>query len=310
MEDTDRFLLKLKGYYFDRLSVDIGFIENLDDFEIREDDVFIVTYPKSGTIWLQQLLSLIYFEEHREGTGKLETVTRVPFFEYNFQKIDFGKRPSPRLFSTHLSYYLVPRGLKNKRAKIIYVYRNPKDVMCSNFHFEKNVKLQFTSTFEAFMKLFLEGRVLGSLWFDHIKGWYEHRSLFNIQFMTYEEMKQDLRGSVLKICKFLGKELSEEDMDTVVRQATFENMKYDPLANYDKIITTAYGTNVKGHFLRKGTIGDWKSHMTVEQNESFDKIFQREMKDFPLKFIWDVNEDQNAEQGTKNLRKHVREEVH
>uniref|UniRef100_G1LGI7 Sulfotransferase n=1 Tax=Ailuropoda melanoleuca TaxID=9646 RepID=G1LGI7_AILME len=271
MEDIDRLLLKLKGYYFDHLSVDIGFIENLDDFEIREDDVFIVTYPKSGTIWLQQLL--------------------IPFFEYNFQKIYLGKRPSPGLLSTHLSYYLVPRGLKNKRAKIIYVYRNPKDVMCSYFHFEKNVKLQFTRTFEEYMILFLEGRVLRSLWFDHIKGWYEHRSLFNIQFMMYEEMKKDLRGSVLKICKFLGKELSEEDMDTVVRQATFENMKYDPLANYDKIITTAYGTNVKGHFLRKVTIGDWKSHMTVEQNESFDKIFQREMKDFLLKFIWDVNED-------------------
>ncbi|XP_027972852.1 amine sulfotransferase-like [Eumetopias jubatus] len=246
---------------------------------------------RMGTVWFQQLLSLIYFEEHHKGTGKLQTMDRVPFFKYNCQKVDFGERPSPRLFSTHLSYYLVPSGLKNKKAKIIYVYRNLKDVMCSYFHFAKNVMLQFTSTFEEFMKQFLNGRVLESLWFDHIRGWYEHKSLFNIQFLMYEEMKKDLRGSVLKICKFLGKELSEEDMDAVVRQVTFENMKYDPLANYDNIITTEYGMNVKGHFLRKGTIGDWKNHMTVEQNERFDKIFQREMKDFPLKFIWDVNED-------------------
>ncbi|XP_047590492.1 amine sulfotransferase-like isoform X2 [Lutra lutra] len=276
MEDMDKFLFKFKGYYFNRLPLDIGFIENLDNFEIRENDVFIVTYPKSGTIWFQQLLSLIYSEEHRKGTGKLETMDRVPFFEYKTPAMDFEERPSPRLFSTHLPYYLVPSGLKNKKAKIIYVYRNPKDVMCSYFHFAKNVTSQFT--------------VMGSLWFDHIKGWYEHRSLFNIQFMTYEETKKDLRGSVLKICKFLGKGLSEEDMDVVVRQATFENMKYDPLANYDNIIATGYGPNAKGHFLRKGTIGDWKNHLTVEQNESFDKTFQREMKDFPLEFTWDMNE--------------------
>ncbi|XP_044106070.1 amine sulfotransferase-like isoform X1 [Neovison vison] len=291
MEGMEKFLLKFKGYYFKRLPLDIGFIENLDNFEIRENDVFIVTYPKSGTIWFQQLLSLIYSEDHRKGAGKLETMDRVPFLEYNFRKMDFGERPSPRLFSTHLPYYLVPSGLKNKKAKIIYVYRNPKDVMCSYFHFAKNVMSQFTGTFEEFMKQFLEGRVMGSLWFDHIKGWYEHRSLFNIQFMTYEEMKKDLRGSVSKICKFLGKGLSEEDMDAVVRQATFENMKDDPLANYDNIITSGYGPNVKGHFLRKGTIGDWKNHLTVEQNERFDQIFQREMKDFPLEFIWDMNED-------------------
>lgn len=71
-----------------------------------------------GTIWLQQILKLIYFEEYRKNTGNLETDFQVPFFEYSNQIMDFLKIPSPRLFSTHLPYYLVPSGLKNKKAKV------------------------------------------------------------------------------------------------------------------------------------------------------------------------------------------------
>ncbi|XP_077626992.1 amine sulfotransferase-like [Crocuta crocuta] len=291
MEDPDSRLFKFEGYYFHNINIDTDFIETLKDFETREDDIFLVTYPKSGTIWLQQILKLIYFEEYRKNTGNLETDFQVPFFEYSNQIMDFLKMPSPRVFSTHLPYYLVPSGLKNKKAKIIYVYRNPKDIMCSYFHFSKKMPLPVTSTIEEFMKLFLEGRVMGSLWFDHIKGWYKHKNLFNIEFVMYEEMKKDLRGSIVKICKFLEKELSDEDMDAVVTQAMFENMKSDPRANYDDILKVQFGIEEKGHFLRKGTIGDWKNYMTVEQNEKFDKIFQRKMKDFPLKFIWDMNEE-------------------
>ncbi|XP_053448842.1 amine sulfotransferase-like [Nycticebus coucang] len=118
MEKLEKSLVKFKGYYFGTGGLDVDFLENMEDFQIRDDDVFIVTYPKSGTIWSQQILSLIYFEEHRKRTENLETVDRVPFFEYRFQKMDFDERPSPRLFTTHLPYYLVPRGLKDKKAKV------------------------------------------------------------------------------------------------------------------------------------------------------------------------------------------------
>ncbi|XP_053448028.1 amine sulfotransferase-like isoform X2 [Nycticebus coucang] len=292
MEDLEANLLTFKGFTFAGLGINIDHLEKLDGLKIRDDDVFIVTYPKSGTVWFKQILSLIYFEEHRTRTANLEIIHRVSLLEYIIGKKDPGERPSPRLFSTHLPYYLVPRGLKDKKAKVVYLYRNPKDVMCSYFHFIKMFPLfEAGDTMEEFMKQFLEGKVPGSLWFDHIKGWYEHRSHFNIQFMTYEEMKKDLRSSVLKLCKFLGKDLSGEAVNDVVRQATFENMKDDPLANHENVLNFHPGlTRRSGRFLRKGTTGDWKNHMTVEQNERFDKIFQKQMKDFPLQFIWDINE--------------------
>nr|XP_019575559.1 PREDICTED: amine sulfotransferase-like [Rhinolophus sinicus] len=159
MDNTDQYLLNFKGYNFDLPLVDVDFLENLEDFEIRDDDVFIVTYPKSGTIWAQQILSLIYFEGHRSRTEIVKTIDRVPFLEYNLHKMDFLARPSPRLFSTHLPYYLVPKGLKNKKAKIIYIYRNPKDVLTSYFHFSNLiVAMQATDNMEVFLEKFLDGK--------------------------------------------------------------------------------------------------------------------------------------------------------
>ncbi|XP_075815346.1 amine sulfotransferase-like isoform X1 [Microtus pennsylvanicus] len=293
MDNQSEYLFNVRGYNFQRSFVSMNIVENMDDQEIRDDDVFIVTYPKSGTVWTQQILSLIYFEGHRNNTENIQTIERAPFFEYKHPNVDFAKMPSPRIFSTHLPYYLVPKVFKNKKVKILYIYRNPKDVLTSYFHYSNLVIVfEASDTIETFMQAFLDGRVLGSNWFDHIRSWYEHRHDFNIMFLSYEDMKKDLRGSVLKICSFLEKELSEEDVDAVVRQATFQNMKSDPRANYEDIIKKEIGTrNNEGTFLRKGTIGDWKHHLTVDQNERFDRIFNRNMKNIPLKFIWDMNEE-------------------
>ncbi|KAM8809900.1 amine sulfotransferase-like [Eudromia elegans] len=290
MEPSKDYLFSHKEFYFGTNITTPEYIDSLETFEIRDSDVFIATFPKSGTVWTQNILSLIIYEGHRNGTEDIANVDRIPWLEYNIKHMDYAALPSPRVFATHLPYYLTPRDLRNKRARVIYVTRNPKDVLVSYFHFSKIVNtVEEVSDFNVFMERFLAGKVLGSSWLDHVAGWYRHAQDFNILFLTYEEMKKDLRSAVLKICNFLGRNLSEKELESVVRQATFENMRKDPRANNEKM-PGQLKEDREGHFMRKGTIGDWKNFMTVAQSERVDEVLKEKMENLPIKFIWDMND--------------------
>ncbi|XP_062980825.1 amine sulfotransferase-like [Elgaria multicarinata webbii] len=291
MEPSEKYMIEYKGFYFARDTVIPEYLDSLEDFEIRDNDVFLVTYPKSGTMWSQQILSLIYHEGHRDGTENLTIMDRVPWLEHNIDNTDYVNRTSPRLFTTHLPYRLVPKGLRNGRTKVIYVARNPKDVCVSLYHYSKtSVLLEEVEDFNIFMERFLAGKVIGSSWLDHIEGWSAHRDDFNILFLTYEEMKKDVRNSILKICNFLGKRLTDKVIDDIVDKASMANMRVDPRTNPDIFVPTLFDLS-KGSFLRKGTIGDWKDMMTVAQSERFDCVVKERMEKLPFKFCWDIKDD-------------------
>ncbi|KAM4692926.1 amine sulfotransferase-like [Discoglossus pictus] len=286
--ERDSTLFRYKGFCFPTEFVTPEYIDSLQDFKIRDSDVFVAVYPKSGTVWTQQIITLIYSEEYRNGTDNSYTSDKVPWLEYNIKNVDYENRPSPRLFATHLSYSLVPQELRNRIGKVIHVVRNPKDVMKSFYHFEDIIiQNQKSPDFEHFLEKFLAGDVFASSWFDHVRGWYTNKDNFNILFLKYEDMVMDLRSAVVQICRFIGKELDDEAVDAVVKQASFNNMKTDIRANKEKDSEEIFYTD-KGSFMRKGTIGDWKNIMTVAQSEMFDKIYEDKMKDVQINFTWDL----------------------
>ncbi|XP_075720364.1 amine sulfotransferase-like [Rhinoderma darwinii] len=290
----DSNLYRYKEFCFFKELMQPEFIDSLQDFKIRGDDVFMITYPKSGTIWTQHILSLIYSEGYRNGTEHIETSERVPWLEFQSlnkdANYDPNNRPSPRLFASHLSYKFVPQDLKNRKAKILYVMRNPKDVIKSLYHFEAMATYAETSPdFEHFFQKFLDGDVFAGRWFDHVRGWYTHKDLLNILFIKYEDMIMDLRSVVKQMCTFLGTELDNESLDIVVKRATFDEMKKDPLANKENLPEEFFDLKI-GKFMRKGTIGDWKNTMTVAQSEAFDNLYQEKMRDLDINFTWDINE--------------------
>ncbi|XP_048881087.1 amine sulfotransferase-like [Brienomyrus brachyistius] len=265
-------------------------VEQIKNWAIRDSDVFLLTYPKSGTTWLKQILTMIEAKGDITATSNQMVLETIPWIEVLHDKEKFTTAASPRIRSSHLPYKLLPRDLTKKRGKVIYVARNPKDVLVSYFHFHNcAVMLETPKDFNDFFEKFMQGKVFASNWFEHIKSWYLHRHEMDHLYVTYEEMIQDLRAVVERICCFLGKDLSSSEMDNVVMHSTFENMSNNSSVNYKRLPETLLN-HQKGAFMRKGTVGNWKKHFTVAQSERFDLMFQEEMKNVPLSFVWDIKD--------------------
>ncbi|KAH9374969.1 hypothetical protein HPB48_004194 [Haemaphysalis longicornis] len=96
--------------------------------------------------------------------------------------------------------------------RYIYVTRNPYDCCVSYFHHIRDSPVyRYTdATFDDFLDVFIEGLVSCGDYFDHLLSWYEHRADDNVLLLTYEDLKEDTRGAVIKIADFLGNQYAQE----------------------------------------------------------------------------------------------------
>ncbi|KAM6451968.1 sulfotransferase 2A1 isoform 1-T2 [Liasis olivaceus] len=258
-----------------------------EKFQVRDDDIFNVTYPKSGTVWMTEILSLILNGGNPTWNQNVLNSLRAPWFTTCLGLETAHNLPSPRLLTCHLPIQMFPKAFFSSKAKVIYTLRDPRDVLVSYYHFSKMcVPFGDPLSFDHFFVNFLNGNVLFGSWFDHITGWMEQKGKLSIFFISYEEMKQDLRGSVEHLCRFLGKNLDKAAVTSVMENASFEAMRKNNMCN-STMLPKDVMDQEKGTFLRKGICGDWKSHFTVAQSESFDKVYQEKMQGLGGIFPWE-----------------------
>ncbi|XP_055991850.1 sulfotransferase 2B1 [Sorex fumeus] len=240
-----------------------------------------------------EILSLILKDGDPSWIRSVPIWDRAPWCEIIQMVSKCHELPSPRLLSSHLPIQLFTKAFFKSKAKAIYLGRNPRDVLVSLYHYYKIAgHLKDPGSPDQFLQNFLKGEVQFGSWFDHIKGWIRMRGKENFLFITYEELKQDLHGSVQRICQFLERPLSEEALESVVTHSAFGAMKANRMSNYS-LLPSSLLDQTHGNFLRKGVCGDWKNHFTVAQSEAFDRIYREQMRGLP-RFPWDESPEDGS----------------
>lgn len=258
---------------------DMDLIEK--EFVPKDGDVFIVTYPRSGTTWTEQMVHLLV---NKGEQGEQRLTDAVPWLETlphrpNGMHKFLETLPERRLFTSHLPYPLMPH-IDNTTAKIVYVARNPKDVAISTY-FHNQSKGGYEGSWEEHFQLFLNGDVGFGPYFDHVLPWWQaSQKNKNILFLKYEDMKHDHAGNVEKLASFLDLEADSQLIETVVRLSSFQSMTSNETTNFEWVPQKA---DKPKHF-RKGDIGDWRNHFNAEQSQQMDDLFMKKMKGSDLQF--------------------------
>ncbi|XP_046400820.1 luciferin sulfotransferase-like [Ischnura elegans] len=268
--------------------------QRIRDMEVRETDIWVLSYPKSGTTWTQEMVWCICNDLDFESAKSTILPIRFPFLELS--TFLTGKRgippllkdsvsyvenmESPRFIKCHLPWELLPKQIKTVKPKIIYVARNPKDLCLSYYHQLVRQGL-FKGNFEEMAELFLEDRVPYSPYWDHVLTYWEHRYDPNLLFIKYEDMKKDLPSICTRVASFLDEDCSDiGQLSELCSHLSFEAMKSNVSVNYtfweNTDIVSCLG-DINRNFMRKGKVGSWKEEMSPHMAKRFDTWIERHL---------------------------------
>jgi len=212
----------------------------IDNFERKDGDVFIATYVKAGTTWVQTMVHGLL----RSGEPGGFYAESVPWLEalssdilssreaptWDLQK--FGAAAAPRYFKTHATVRQLPgAGAKeaaSAKIKVIYVARNPKDTCVSLYHHAKSKpEFGFNGDFAAFYKIFVEGGAENGCWFAHVLEWHSvcQAEPESHIFLQYEAMYKQPVEAIRLIANFLGLATQDAVVLKVAEQSGLEQMK-------------------------------------------------------------------------------------
>jgi sulfotransferase len=260
--------------------IDRGVVQDPEDikrFPLADEDLLVVGFPKSGTSWLQVMITNLWDDWNTSGGEKRKVPSlhgRTTGDGRYYGYADCLELESPRLMKTHLPVDLMPSAWPD-HGKVVHITRNPRDVCVSLFHELRHMQRTdpraevHIDGFRDHFDLFLAGEVPWGPYPESVIGWYalEHPNLLKI---TYEDARRNTSDVLERIVRFVGRPVAPGRVADVVASTEFSAMKNSDVRHQINHPDMREDTDTP--FMRKGIVGDWKEWFTVAQNERFEQV--------------------------------------
>ncbi|XP_069365781.1 sulfotransferase 1 family member D1-like isoform X1 [Maniola hyperantus] len=301
-----------KGYFFPHKYKECA--ASFYNLPIRPGDVFVNTFPRSGTTWAQELIWLLKNNCDFEKASEIPLNIRFPFLDFSMlihpeltrqmyeenkgdeEKMHYVKlsnmagdekvnnMPSPRFIKSHLPLSLLPPTLIDK-AKVVYVARDPRDVVVSVYHLCKMHRIHGApDSFKEFWNYFIKDQHYYCPLFEHVKEAWNLRNHPNMMFIFYEELYENLPFTIQRLNSFLGAaECTPQQVERLCDHLSFAKFKHNKAVNHS-LLSKINFINGQYSFIRKGKMGGWRDYFDSEMIEQAKNWFTENLHDTDLAY--------------------------
>ncbi len=268
-------MLELYKKIFNRLNKSFSDKKYLDALpkDYSMDDIFLVSYPKSGNTWLRFLIAnaiKVHYRIKRE-VNFFNIQEIVPGLKGNnniSDKSPFGISELPRIIKSHSSY-------NPHYHRTILLVRDPRDVMVSYYYYLKNHhSIPDNYTISDVIK---NNNYGVDAWLDHTNSWcLNYKQGQAIQLFRYEDLIHNTKDELDRLMNLIGLVMKEEELEKAISMSSKEKMKEAEL-NHKKGATYSIQSQ-KINFVRQAKVEGGSELSDVDRKFIEDKTRQVAIK--------------------------------
>ena len=232
--------------------------------DVNKIDYVIVTHQKSGRTWLKFLLANYYHELYN-----------MPF------NVDLHIRrdaKAPTVFFTHDLKSIK----KRKGKKMIYLIRNPRDVIVS-YYYQLHFRMRYNSDrfFDGTMSEFLRDQTNGILALtNYMNTLFESKKHSSETLvLTYEDLHTSAEQQFISLLTFINVPVNKALVKKAIKKSSFKNMqKVEKNKEINDVrLQPSDDKNINTFKVRKGKVGGYKEELSKKDIAFIESTIEKNL---------------------------------
>jgi hypothetical protein len=244
-----------------------------NNLRVYPDDVFLVSYPKSGNTWTRFLMANLAYPEKAPDFSNINDLLPDPE-GMSKRNLEQAHR-RPRILKSH--HCFDPRF-----PKVIYVVRDPRDVVLSEYHYDiKRRVLADDYPLQQFVSRFVRGELNHpyGTWGENAASWYyTRRGDPRFLLVRYETLQSQALDEVRRIADFLGTSTDSARLSFAIEQSSAKRMR-ELEQKQSHLWSSTRETRKDKPFVRSAKAGDWKEELPEASVAEIESAWGQLMRD-------------------------------